>query len=481
MKKVEQQQIYSIRKNKAYGASSVLIGIMGTTLLLGGLTPTVQAEENDVKPEPKPVDASDSDVTNASTVETNHLIITSSQPTEGAIKPETKLIDAPKVNEENPSSNAVNSTNSTLSQPKEEVTTPATTKNEAKSEDAATSPKRAVSIVYKVRYVDRKSHKVVHEVTKTKTVETTEAKAKASVTENGAELANNSQLENYYVTDGNPTTMTKEIVEGEDNVFVYEVEGFGEAETPKERTVALKDTVEYIDKKSGLVLASEEKEETVSTTETVAKKELKVRYENTMIEIKALNAEAEQLLKKVRPNELSKADLQATYQLGKQEEATTQALLSKENVTKAELQSNLERLETVLERLYSELKANGHSGDVRFMLGTETATNEAPYMTLERYFGKENNRTTPDYSFLKNGSTVEVKYKIGLTNITSDELELTPDAKTLGFHYNDGGKDDRYLTKTLTLNNTIPNGTFTIGLQSKKDSNIKITAKLIIQ
>ena len=80
MKKVEQQQIYSIRKNKAYGASSVLIGLMGTTLLFGGLTPTVQAEENDVKPEPKPVDASDSDVTNASTVETNHLIITSSQP-----------------------------------------------------------------------------------------------------------------------------------------------------------------------------------------------------------------------------------------------------------------------------------------------------------------------------------------------------------------------------------------------------------------
>ena len=57
MKKVEQQQIYSIRKNKAYGASSVLIGLMGTTLLLGGLTPTVQAEENDVKSEPKSVDA----------------------------------------------------------------------------------------------------------------------------------------------------------------------------------------------------------------------------------------------------------------------------------------------------------------------------------------------------------------------------------------------------------------------------------------
>ena len=277
MKKVEQQQIYSIRKNKAYGASSVLIGLMGTTLLLGGLTPTVQAEENDVKPEPKPVDASASDVTNASTVETDHLIVTSSQPTEGAIKPESTSTDAPKLNKENASTNALNPTNNTASQPKEETTTPTATKTEAKPEEAATAPKRAVSIVYKVRYVDRKSHKVVHEVTKTRTVETTEAKAKASVTEIGAELANDSQLENYYVPDGNPTTMTKEIVEGADNVFVYEVEGFGEAETPKERTVALKYTVEYVDGKSGLVLASEEKEEKVSTTETVAKKEVTVQ------------------------------------------------------------------------------------------------------------------------------------------------------------------------------------------------------------
>ena len=157
MKKVEQQQIYSIRKNKAYGASSVLIGLMGTTLLLGGLTPTVQAEENDVKPEPKPVDASASDVTNASTVETAHLIVTSSQSTEGAIKPESTSTDAPKLNEENASTNAVNPTNSTPSQPKEETTTPTATKTEAKPEEATTTPKRAVSIVYKVRNEDKDS------------------------------------------------------------------------------------------------------------------------------------------------------------------------------------------------------------------------------------------------------------------------------------------------------------------------------------
>ena len=225
----------------------------------------------------------------------------------------------------------------------------------------------------------------------------------------------------------------------------------------------------------------ETKEEANKVSEDKELEELKVRYSNTMIEIKALNAEAEQLLKKVRPSELSKAGLQATYQLAKQEETAAQAFLSKENLTKAELQSNLERLETVLERLYSELKANGHSGDVRYMLDASTVTNEAPYMTMERYFGLEEGRNNPNYKFIKDGSTVELKYKIGLTNIEPNEVELTPDAKRLGFTFNDGGRDDRYLTKTLTLDNTIESKTYVIGLQSKTDSNIKITATLTIE
>ena len=395
MKKVEQQQIYSIRKNKAYGASSVLIGLMGTTLLLGGLTPTVQAEENDVKSEPKSVDASASDVTNASTVETAHLIVTSSQPTEGAIKPESTSTDAPKLNEENASTNAVNPTNSTPSQPKEEVTTPATTKNEAKSEEAATTPKRAVSIVYKVRYVDRKSHKVVHEVTKTKTVETTEAKAKVTVTEIGGELANDSQLENYYVPDGNPTTFTKEIVEGEDNVFVYEVDGFGEAETPKERTVALKYTVEYVDGKSGLVLASEEKEEKVSTTETVAKKEVTVQPS-------------------LATNEKLK-----DWVLSEDAPASQKLTLTEGTVGKVTVK--LQKSEP---------------GKVRNKRGVSSPIKTGqPYLTLENH--------TPGYinkeslTFVGNGQkTYHMVYQIGASNLPNNDLsdlELTQGAKDLGF------------------------------------------------
>ncbi len=107
--------------------------------------------------------------------------------------------------------------------------------------------------------------------------------------------------------------------------------------------------------------------------------------------------------------------------------------------------------------------------------------NEAPYMTLERYFGREQYRDDRDYKFKKDGSTVELKYKVGLTNIEPNEVELTPDAKRLGFVFNDGGKDERYLTKTVTLDNTLQGGTYTIGVQSKADPYTRITANLTIE
>ena len=432
---MEQQQIYSIRKNKAYGASSVLIGLMGTTLLLGGLTPTVQAEENDVKPEPKPVDASASDVTNASTVETDHLIVTSSQPTEGAIKPESTSTDAPKLNKENASTNALNPTNNTASQPKEETTTPTATKTEAKPEEAATAPKRAVSIVYKVRYVDRKSHKVVHEVTKTKTVETTEAKAKASVTEIGAELANDSQLENYYVPDGNPTTMTKEIVEGEDNVFVYEVEGFGEAETPKERTVALKYTVEYVDGKSGLVLASEEKEEKVSTTETVAKKEVTIQPSLATNE-------------KLKDWVLSDG-------------APTSQKLTLIEGTVGKVTFNLQ---------------NSEGGKVRNkrVVSTPIQTGR-PYLTLENYTSGSENRE--NMTFPGNGQgSYQIKYKFGFSNVSESEIEMTQGAKDLNFNWD---KTTGYVTATLTPTREMKS-TYEVGFYVKSNPEIKVSGTIQI-
>ena len=68
-----------------------------------------------------------------------------------------------------------------------------------------------------------------------------------------------------------------------------------------------------------------------------------------------------------------------------------------------------------------------------------------------------------------------------MTNIEPNEVELTPDAKRLGFVFNDGGKDERYLTKTVTLDSTLQSGTYTIGVQSKADPYTRITANLTVE
>ncbi|WP_455224203.1 collagen-flanked surface repeat-containing protein [Granulicatella sp.] len=439
------KQIYSIRKNKAYGASSVLIGLMGSVFLLGGLAPAVQAEENEIKPEVKPTDASNSIGTNASTVETPHLIVTSSQPTEGAIKPESTSTVAPKVNKENPSTNAVNPTNNTASQPKEETTTSTATKTEAKPEEAATTPKRAVSIVYKVRYVDRKSHKVVHEVTKTKTVETTEAKAKVTVTEIGGELANDSQLENYYVPDGNPTTFTKEIVEGEDNVFVYEVEGSTETETAK-RDVTLKYTIDYIDEKSGLVLASEEKEEKVSTTEKIAKKEVTVQP----------SLDANEKLK--------------DWVLSEDAPASQKLTLTEGTVGKVTFK--LQKSEP---------------GKVRNKRGISSPIQTGqPYLTLENhtpgYLGQES------MTFAGNGKeSYTITYQIGASNLPNNDLsdlELTQGAKDLGFNLD---RVNGLMTATITPTREMAitetgetKRSYEVGFYTKSNPTIKVAGTITI-
>ena len=443
----KQRQIYSIRKNKAYGASSVLIGLMGSAFLLSGLAPTVQAEENDSKPETKPIDGSAVNGTNAPTVETDHLII-ASQPKESEPKPESTPTDNPKTVLESASTNVTNPLNGESPQPKEEPAAPVNPTEgakpaeagttEAKTGEETTPSKRAVSIVYKVRYVDRKSGKVVHEVTKTKTVETTEAKAKATVTEIGGELAMDSQLENYYVPDGNPTTMTKEIVEGADNVFVYEVEGFGEAETPKERTVALKYMVEYVDGKSGLVLASEEKEEKVSTTETVAKTEVTVQPSLAANE-------------KLKDWVLS-------------EDAPTSQKLTLTEGTVGKVTFNLQ---------------NSEGGKVRNKRKVSTAIqNGRPYLTLENMTSDFINEES--MTFVGNGKkTYNIIYKIGASNLPNNDLkdlEMTKGAKDLGFTLD---REHGFLTATLTPTRDLK-GNYEVGFYTKSDPKIKVAGTIKI-
>ena len=434
----EQRKIYSIRKNKAYGASSVLIGLMGSAFLLSGLAPTVQAGEQESKPETKPADGSAVNGTNAPTVEMEHLII-ASQPKESEPKSESTPTDNPKSNVENNSTNETKPVNSESPQSKEELAAPVKLTEgakpaeggttETKPSEETTPSKRAVSIVYKVRYVDRKSHKVVHEVTKTKTVETTEAKAKASVTEIGGELANDSQLENYYVPDGNPTTMTKEIVEGEDNVFVYEVEGSNETETAK-RDVTLKYTIDYIDGKSGLVLASEEKEEKVSTTETVAKKEVTIQPS-------------------LATNERLKE-----WVLSEDAPASQKLTLTEGTVGKVTFKLQ-----------------NSEGGKVRNKrtLSTDIVTGK-PYLTLENYTLGSENRERMYFSVNGQGS-YQIKYKFGFSNVSESEIEMTQGAKDLNFNWD---KTTGFVTATLTPTREM-NSIYEVGFYVRSNPEIKVS------
>ena len=200
----------------------------------------------------------------------------------------------------------------------------------------------------------------------------------------------------------------------------------------------------------------------------------------TILEAEVVTKEAEKFLS-------SLTDSSQKAAIGEALRRSNQLLTEAKNSLKSMDASNTAfapsytNLSEAIEAVWNQLKKMGHSGNISYMLEVTTATNETPYMTIERYFGTETNRTYPDYRFKKDGSTVELKYKIGLTNITSDEVELTPDAQRLGFHYNDGGKDDRYLIKTVTLDNTIQSGTYMIGLQSKTDPTVKVTANLTIE
>jgi len=399
VKKGEHKEIFSIRKYKAYGANSALIGLVGPAVLMGSLLSPVQAEENTPTSDSKPLDRVETSGASTSDVETDHLIVTSSQP---GLHP----------------------------------TEEADSRGERGTSEGLTTPKRAVSIVYKVRYVDRQRKTVVHEVTKTKTVETSEAKARATVTEIGAELANDSQLENYYVPDGNPTTMTKEIVEGEDNVFVYEVEGFGEAEATN-RTVTLKYTVDYVDEKSGLVLASEDKEETVSTFEAVAKKEVTVQASldgNEALKGWSLPANA--------------ADHQT-----------------------------LTLVEGSVGKVTFKVQ-NSDKGKVRKKRKVEyptPAVTGQPYLTLENRTDGYPSRES--MTFAGNGQhTYEIRYKIGFTNIEASDLEMTQGAKDLGFTLDlEGG----WLTATLTPTRAL-GGNYEVGFQSKTNPQVKAAGTIKI-
>ena len=252
-------------------------------------------------------------------------------------------------------------------------------------------------------------------------------------------------------------------------------------ETPKKlEENADKKTADKVDSKEKEAEKSTEKKEK-EDKKSLDKKEVqeaKDTLSNRLLESKAVSQEAEKYLAGKEVGAEVRTKLTMNLESSKQEENKAQQLLTKDKATLEELNNSVRTLETALEVLYLELRRAGHSGKVSYRLETTTPANEAPYMTLERYFGVESGRSIRDYKLKKDGSTVELKYKVGLTRIDWDDVELTPDAIALGFTFD---KNAGYLTKTVTLNNSLESRNYVIGVQSKANPSTRVVANLTIE
>ena len=252
-------------------------------------------------------------------------------------------------------------------------------------------------------------------------------------------------------------------------------------ETPKKlEENADKKTADKVDSKEKEAEKSTEKKEK-EDKKSLDKKEVqeaKDTLSNRLLESKAVSQEAEKYLAGKEVGAEVRTKLTTNLESAKQEESKAQQLLTKDKATLEELNNSVRTLETALEVLYLELRRAGHSGKVSYRLETTMPANEAPYMTLERYFGDESDRSIRDYKLKKDGSTVELKYKVGLTRIDWDDVELTPDAIALGFTFD---KNAGYLTKTVTLNNSLESRNYAIGVQSKANPSTRVVANLTIE
>ena len=208
----------------------------------------------------------------------------------------------------------------------------------------------------------------------------------------------------------------------------------------------------------------------------------KDQLSNSIVEAEVVTKEAEKFLNNLNDS-TNKSEIEGllrhTSELLKEARA---AILSK-NEKQESLDLVRLNLSNAIETLWNQMKSSGHTDNVSYLLNTaevqvSSPVNEKPYMTLERYFGPDEGRSNLDYKIIKDGSTLELRYKVGLTRITPDEVELTQDAKDLGFTYE---KETGFLTRDLPLNHQLASKKYEIGLQSKLDSSTRIVANLIVE
>ena len=235
--------------------------------------------------------------------------------------------------------------------------------------------------------------------------------------------------------------------------------------------------------------ATESKQEEKSSeagAESAAHRELTEAV--TKAEASVQEAEKELTTKEVE--ETTRKHLLGTVENAKLQIQAAKTSLQEPNQTDIELNRSLGQLRSSIEAVYTELKKVGltssankedqvATGRKRTKRSTETPVSpNKPYITIERQYGPEYGRTVKDYFVVKNGDTLNIKYKTGTTRIAATDVELTPDAKALGLSYDPVGG---YITGRVVLNAALQAKTYEIGLMSKADNSIKTTADLMVR
>ena len=232
--------------------------------------------------------------------------------------------------------------------------------------------------------------------------------------------------------------------------------------------------------------SKQEEKSSEAGTESAAHRELTEAV--TKAEASVQEAEKELTTKEVE--ETTRKHLLGTVENAKLQIQAAKTSLQEPNQTDIELNRSLGQLRSSIEAVYTELKKVGLSssankedqvatGRKRTKRSTETPVlPNKPYITIERQYGSDYNHDYKDYTVVKNGDTIDIKYKTGTTRIAATDVELTPDAKALGLSYDPVGG---YITGRVVLNAAFQSKTYEIGLMSKADNSIKTTADLNVR
>ncbi|WP_209305042.1 MULTISPECIES: putative Ig domain-containing protein [unclassified Granulicatella] len=226
-----------------------------------------------------------------------------------------------------------------------------------------------------------------------------------------------------------------------------------------ENTIGILVKVTYTDIENGKVVYSENHSTYGTSTTDVAETLLTIRAED--IKDYQLAPHQEQTIQQVvKSGQKNIVNFNIVARKPVQPSATTQDETAYKEITKRSVRD-----------------VATDTSDLNHVLRNASDENTNPYLTIERYWGNERQNRNVNYTVVKNGETVELSYKMGLTRIGSDEVELTEDAKKLGLTYDPVAN---YITGSVTLDGTIELGKYVIGLVSKADPGVKATADFII-